>query len=261
MPMGDSISRSTPLTMPAVTVWEMPKGLPMATTGSPTSTVPSASELRGGQLVVGLDGHDGQITLGHPAHDPARQLGAVGQLHRQVLRAGDHVVRRQDQTALVEHDAGADALRGLQLHHGVADAPDHVLHRAVGGPASRPTGRSRAAWCSSAGCAAVGSLSSRRARTVPPTSAPTSRTATATSQPRRRGLGDGAVGSRSTASLSPPAVTWPGITWVGSGVGSGSATGGLAGRCRQLRRGGFLRSVGVVSGRVRGIGANLRMEG
>ena len=46
--------------------------------------------------------------------------------------------------------------------------------------------------------AAVGSLSSRSARTVPPTRAPTRRTATTTSQPRRRGLGEGAVGSRST---------------------------------------------------------------
>ena len=49
MPTGESISRSRPLTMPEVTVWEMPKGLPMATTGSPTSTVSSGARSAAGR--------------------------------------------------------------------------------------------------------------------------------------------------------------------------------------------------------------------
>ena len=49
VPTGESISRSRPLTMPEVTVWEIPNGLPMATTASPTSTVSSLARSAAGR--------------------------------------------------------------------------------------------------------------------------------------------------------------------------------------------------------------------
>ena len=178
-----------------------------------------------------------------PADDPARQLLLVGRLHGHLVGALHHVVGGEDEALTVVDDAGAEAPSDLDLDDGRADLLDDVLHGTGGGAATVRARRGRGAGARRL----FGSLLSRRVRTAAATMAITATTAAAMSHGRRRlrgGLtaGTSAVWTVVSSPPSPASAAGPSISSAALGRGSGSATGGLAGRWRQLRRGGFFFS-------------------
>ena len=64
-----SMERFLAETMPAETVCERPKGLPMARTQSPTCAPSRVAELDGGEGLLGVDLDDGDVGVGVDADD------------------------------------------------------------------------------------------------------------------------------------------------------------------------------------------------
>ena len=61
--------------MPAETVWERPKGLPMARTQSPTSAPSELPRGDGGEGLFGVDLDDGDVGLGVDSDDVGEVAG------------------------------------------------------------------------------------------------------------------------------------------------------------------------------------------
>ncbi len=101
--------RPLALTMPVVTVWPMPKGLPMASTTSPTSTL-SLSAIGDGGQVLGVDLDDGDVALRVAADDFGGELAAVLQGDLHLVGAVHDVVVGEDVAVLGDDDAGAEGL-------------------------------------------------------------------------------------------------------------------------------------------------------
>ena len=81
--------------MPAVTVRSWPKGLPMASTHSPTSTALESPRFTKGTL-LGVDLQQGQVGLGVGADDPGGELRLVDGQDLHLDGVLDHVVVGQD---------------------------------------------------------------------------------------------------------------------------------------------------------------------
>ena len=135
------LPRPLALTMPVVTVWPMPKGLPMASTTSPTSTL-SLSAMGDGGQVLGVDLDDRDVALRVAADHLGRELPAVLQGDLDLVGAVHHVVVGEDVAVLGGDDAGADAflarraeiaLRHAALELVTEEAAQQVVHvRALG---------------------------------------------------------------------------------------------------------------------------------
>ena len=207
MPMGDSISRSSPLTMPAVTVWEMPKGLPMATTGSPTSTVPSAASSAAASSWSVSTATTARSRSGiRPTTRPGSSVPSASFTVRSSVPATTWCAVRirpllSNTTPEPTPCAGSSCTTASPMRRTTSCTEPLVgaaaTRRVAAGQrgARRQLRRRRLAVVAEGQDGASHQGADQRA------------TPATTSQPRRRGLGEGAVGSRSTASLSPPAVT------------------------------------------------------
>ena len=105
------MKRSLALTIPVVTVWSSPNGLPIAITGSPTwsrSESPSGSTARVEASILSSARSVGGIG----ADDARRVLGAAGQAHDDVAAARHDVVVRHDVAVGRDDEAGAEARPG-----------------------------------------------------------------------------------------------------------------------------------------------------
>ena len=91
------VLRATAETMPLVTVWPMPNGLPIASTRSPTS---SRSESPSGSVgsAVGLDVQEREVGGLVGADQLGPELAPIGQHHHDLVGILDHVVIGDDQT-------------------------------------------------------------------------------------------------------------------------------------------------------------------
>ncbi len=116
-PFGACTLRCSALTIPEVTVRSRPNGLPIATTGSPTSTsFESASEKGIERVRVGIDIEEGEVGRGVTADERRRQRVVVREAHLDRRRVLDHVVVRDDMPLGVDHEAGSERLaRRLRL--------------------------------------------------------------------------------------------------------------------------------------------------
>ena len=109
-PFGAWIWRCRAETMPLVTVRSRPKGLPIATTGSPTSISEESPRVERVQLVGGrVDLEQGDVGRRVGADDlrPCRIVVGVAELDRDLVGAFDHVVVGQHVAFGVDHEAGA----------------------------------------------------------------------------------------------------------------------------------------------------------
>ena len=88
------VARPFALTMPIVTVWPTPSGLPSARTTSPTCTWSESPERQGLQ-VLGVDLQHGEIARRVRADDVCLHAAAVTQFHAHLVGAVDDVVVRQ----------------------------------------------------------------------------------------------------------------------------------------------------------------------
>jgi hypothetical protein len=103
--------RLVALTMPVVTVSPMPKGLPIASTRSPTSTLPlDANVMAGRSRPETLIDRD--VGLGVASHDAGRKLASVGQGDGDLLGPVDDVVVRDDVAVGADDDARAEPAFG-----------------------------------------------------------------------------------------------------------------------------------------------------
>ena len=104
--------RATAETMPLVTVWPTPKGLPMASTRSPTS-MPSESASKasvGKLLALGIDAQHGQIGALVMGHDSGLELAPVAKHDGDILGAVHHMLVGDDQAVGGDDDAGAERI-------------------------------------------------------------------------------------------------------------------------------------------------------
>ena len=111
--MNDSYSvirtsfRSVAETMPAVTEWSKPSGLPMASTQSPMSSL-SESPHSAWTFKFGLDLEDGEVGLGVGADQPGRHVVAGAEPDQDLVGVLDDVVVGDDVAfCLVDDDARA----------------------------------------------------------------------------------------------------------------------------------------------------------
>ena len=116
-PFGAWIWRCRAETMPLVTVRSRPNGLPIATTGSPTSIFDESPRASGVHLVGrSVDLQQRQVG-GRVGADHLGVVGGLGvaELHLDLLGAGDDVVVGQDVPVGVDQEprAGGDAAPGL----------------------------------------------------------------------------------------------------------------------------------------------------
>ena len=167
-PLPSRTSRSSALTMPAVTVPDRPNGEPTASTGSPTRVVPGCASASGRRPVDGRHPQHGdvaaRVATDHLGRDP-RPSGSDHDDRRRVADA-QHVVVGDDVLVVVDREAGAGrrvaaVRRDLHRHHARRARP----------PPRRP---------------------GRTAR--PPRRARASRTATGTAPPAVVAAGDDAAG-------------------------------------------------------------------
>ena len=100
--------------MPAVTVRSRPKGLPIATTASPTSTcVESARESGVRACAPAFDLEQGNIRRGVASDERRLQRVVVREPHLDRGRSFDHVEVGDDVPFLVEHEPGPERLGRL----------------------------------------------------------------------------------------------------------------------------------------------------
>ena len=102
--------RPSALTMPEVTVWPSPNGLPMAITRSPTSSRLESPNAQLGELLAG-DAQQRHVGGGIAADQLGRELAAVLEGDGDPVGVGHDVVVGQDQPAAGIDDharAGAD---------------------------------------------------------------------------------------------------------------------------------------------------------
>ena len=195
------------------------------------------------QVLGPVDGHDGEVTIGQPADHPAGELAVVGGAHGHLVAAGDHVVGGEDQAGGVVDDARADAAADLDLHDGGAEGGGDGLRACP------------ARWTDRTGVVApADSLRSRTTNATAPATATASTAASTAATTLRRVRPRGGGGGGGIPTLPSPATA--GIGSVGSSLPSGggngmpgggggtrSATGGEAGRSRQVRCGTCSRGV------------------
>ena len=103
------LPRPVALTMPMVTVWPTPKGLPMASTTSPTSHLVAVGHRDDGQ-VFGVDLDHGDVGLRVAANDLGGELAAVLQRDFHLVGVIHHVVVGEDVAVLGDDDARAEAV-------------------------------------------------------------------------------------------------------------------------------------------------------
>ena len=103
------LPRPVALTMPVVTVWPTPKGLPTASTMSPTCTL-SLSAIGHDRQVLGVNLDHGDVGLGVAANDLGGELAAVLQGDFHVLGAVHDVVIGEDVAVFGDDDARAEAM-------------------------------------------------------------------------------------------------------------------------------------------------------
>ena len=95
--------------MPLVTVWPTPKGSPMASTRSPTSTLSELAKLKRRQVRARpADLQHRQIGALVLEHDVGREFALVGQRHLDLIGVLDDVEIGHDQARRVDDDAGAE---------------------------------------------------------------------------------------------------------------------------------------------------------
>ena len=100
--------------MPEVTVWPTPKGLPIASTRSPTSRSSESPSTAGAKrLAVEIGPQQGEVAAFVRNHNPGRKLAPVGQ--HDLDRAGilDDVVVGHDQASRADDHAGAERILRL----------------------------------------------------------------------------------------------------------------------------------------------------
>ena len=104
-----TLVRARAETMPLVTVWPTPKGLPMASTRSPTSRSSESLKFQGRQrLAFAVDAQHGQVGALVREHDLGLELAPVGQHHGDLVGALDDVMVGHDQAVRVDDHAGAE---------------------------------------------------------------------------------------------------------------------------------------------------------
>ena len=104
--------RPLALTMPCVTVKSRPSGLPIARTQSPTravSSLPSGN----GRKVVAVDLDDGNVGRRIATYDLRVELAPVGEDHGHLVRVGDDVVVRENQSIGRDDEARARGVNDL----------------------------------------------------------------------------------------------------------------------------------------------------
>ena len=108
LPSPTPVARPLALTMPIVTVWPTPRGLPNASTTSPTRV---ASESPNGERreAGGLHLQHGQVARRVGADDLRVESAAVGQVDLHLLRPVDDVVVGQHVAVGADDDARAEA--------------------------------------------------------------------------------------------------------------------------------------------------------
>ena len=102
-------------TMPEVTVWPTPKGLPMASTTSPTRSVSAAAKVIAGSLRSRGDLEHGQIRFGIGADGLGLELAPVVERDLDLVGALDDMVVGEDVALGRDHDAAAQARAALRL--------------------------------------------------------------------------------------------------------------------------------------------------
>ncbi len=92
--------RASADTMPLVTVWPTPNGLPMASTRSPTSRSSESPKLERRQIFVlaGIDLEDGEIGALVGEQELGFEFAPVGEHDADVGAAQDHMVVGDDET-------------------------------------------------------------------------------------------------------------------------------------------------------------------
>ncbi len=127
--------RASAETMPCVTVWPTPNGLPMASTTSPTCKRVGIGEVEMREALVRiLQPQHREIAALVLEHDLGLELALVGERDLDLVGALDHVVVGDDEAGGVDDDAGAE--RALQLvavaaRHAEEAAEDRVLEQRV----------------------------------------------------------------------------------------------------------------------------------
>ena len=112
MPMS---VRASAETMPCVTLWPTPNGLPMAMTKSPTSSASESPRSSAGNSPGALDLQHGQIGAGVAQHDLGLVFMLVGDRDLHVGHAFDDMVIGDHEAAGVDDHAGAERLRDALL--------------------------------------------------------------------------------------------------------------------------------------------------
>ena len=103
--------------MPAVAVRSSPKGFPIATTGSPTSTASESASARGVSAVASAStSRSARSVDGIGADDSGRHGVLVREADLDLRRAVDDVEVRDDVAVLVEDESGAERLLLLPRH-------------------------------------------------------------------------------------------------------------------------------------------------
>ena len=132
-PIGVGTVRPSALTMPVVTVWLRPNGLPMAIVISPTCTSASAPRAKGfrsaAALLLGPD--DGGVDRLVDRHHGAGDARAVMEPERDRLRSTDDVRSGEDQAPLGRNEAGTDPTAGLDLDDRGQEPRGRVRERLV----------------------------------------------------------------------------------------------------------------------------------
>src|SRR5690606_2183101 len=95
--------RATAETMPMVTVWPTPNGLPMASTRSPTS---SSSESRSARVGSGAPG----ASIRSSADHPRGEFAPVGQRDGDLVAVLDDVIVGDDQSVRADDHAGSQGV-------------------------------------------------------------------------------------------------------------------------------------------------------
>ena len=123
---GAVMRRCSALTIPDVTVRSRPNGLPIATTGSPTWTLSELPSGRGvSALAARLDAEHREIGRRVGADELGLDRVAVREAHRDLVRALDDVVVRDDVAGLVDDEARAES-RDCLRPNGLVDPEDEV---------------------------------------------------------------------------------------------------------------------------------------
>src|SRR4028118_1450217 len=162
-PLGASMGRPSPLTMPVVTLMPTLSGLPMAITGSPTPSAPESPSVSGRSMLSGastlmtatsVEGASPPSPAAPPPPPRARRRAppdaravrgralpyqlsrlplAAGELHRDLLGPLHDVLVGDDVSPLVQHEPRAAARARLlgcnvNAHHPGAVLPVHIAH-------------------------------------------------------------------------------------------------------------------------------------